>query len=334
VMMMAQVAKLFLRGSKLFQGLSCDQRSMIDKWLPEVAYHPVMGRCRTEFCNALRRTIGNEYCDLKVGEEDYLIAVAKGLVLILFGEKANPSVLDNPVSLKKWFQSIVFNYLKQIFRENKYPSCDISVQSLSVPADHAYVFHLLDAMNKKCKLSCAVVRRSMKKVLSDIELIDADRGFLLKVDLKKVGFEPELSVLQERASKNGVSILICNDGLRVFGVITPLPCLKVLRKSSGHVKLSGLFDDDGVPRRDLSMNYNCHQIEVDDWKNGMQFYLPDKAWTVFNILMEDSRPDDFMKLYGDGCPKNSQIAEFLGISKEEVKNLRMKIKHIGVILGL
>ena len=88
-----QLAKLYLRGSlctKTMRGLTDEQKEEIDKIVQLVTKDPNLQQCRVEFCNALGRTIKNEYHDPKVGEQDFQIAASRAAIAAIYGYSKKP----------------------------------------------------------------------------------------------------------------------------------------------------------------------------------------------------------------------------------------------------
>ena len=84
---MTQLAKLYLRGSlvKTIQTLSDTEREKIGDLIELIVDDPGLQNTKHEFCNALRRTISNEYADKDVGLEDYRVAIMRAVIAAKYG---------------------------------------------------------------------------------------------------------------------------------------------------------------------------------------------------------------------------------------------------------
>jgi len=165
-----QIAKLYLRGTWFNRAMSdLDQDGMteIDEIISLVMNDPNLQGAKNEFCASLGRTIGFEYKDHEVALQDYRIAVMRGAIAAKFGWGKNPpkpAVITDPIQRKKFFQSWVFNYLRQILWENKIPGYK-KRKKLKLPAELAAVKVVREILTEACDNER---NTSLKKVMKNL----------------------------------------------------------------------------------------------------------------------------------------------------------------------
>jgi hypothetical protein len=123
-----QMPQLYLRGSlcsKTMKGLKSNNVEKIEEIVCKIMDDDLLQPCRNSFKNALRTTIGGDYRDDQdTAEQEYKVAIWRAAVAMMFGWGKNspcPQIMDDKIQRKKFFQTWIFRYLKQILNENKRP---------------------------------------------------------------------------------------------------------------------------------------------------------------------------------------------------------------------
>jgi hypothetical protein len=105
------------------KGLSEKEQKEIGEIVEEVIQDPLLQPCRASFKNALKFTISGDYkSDIDTAEQEFIIAAWRAAVAIKHGwgkHDPSPDTLKDREQRKKFFQTWIFNYLKQILNENK-----------------------------------------------------------------------------------------------------------------------------------------------------------------------------------------------------------------------
>lgn len=343
-----QVAKMYLRGSlcnKIMKELSYEQRQEVEELIESVIEDPLLQPCRMEFKNALARTIKNEYVDLEVGEQDYRIAVMRAAVAAKFGaNKPEPYTLTDPIQRKKWFQTWVFNYLRQILRENKVPSTN-TFNKISVSADSAALHEvnvLIAAVIKKEHNH--LYRKTLREIWERVHVTDREDGYDIQFEhwCFPINLLHGVIGLNDVYLKSGVEITQVEDGIKIrhTGIqqVTVTKCNNTIVHETSF-DATDETEDDNSKRGILEMRIinNRNQAEIIDEEDiitKLKNNLPYDAHKVLDILMEDTRPDDYTEKYGQGSPKIVHMAEYLNKSAKEIKNTMKKIQTHCMALGI
>lgn len=344
-----QIAKLYLRGSlcnKTLKGLSEKDRNDLDNIINIVFNDPNLQHCRKEFCNALRRTIKNEYVNQDVGEQDYRIAIMKAAVAAAHGWAGKEPALHaihDPIQRKKWFQTWIFNYLRQILRENKLPIIK-STKNVNLPADEAAIHaiksliesHISQEHNYEAK-------RNLKIIYQKLTIYQRtnESKIFYEYSTLPIQFNHDIEELNSMYLNFGVRITCEADGIVVKCDAEEPPLVEVSMRNDTHVKAC-CFDadneDQGHRRDQLEMSVmtkNPNTAESEELLQKLKERLPADAGPILEIYDEDRRPEAFINKFGQGTPKITHIATFLNKSPKEVKRLLgiVKIQCMALRLG-
>lgn len=346
-----QMAKLFLRGTlcnKTLKNLTPEQRQEIENIVETVMEDPNLQQCRKEFCNALARTIKSEYEDREVGEQDYRIALMRAAIAAKYDKKPAQHAITDPIQRKKWFQTWVFNYLRQILRENKLPMLR-SNQHLQLPADQAALHIIQAAIDQVISIEHDLeYKRALRGIRERLVIKEIPDGYEIVFD--HWSFPIELIHLVREIITTylnyGIEIRYTHNAIRILRLKTDLPKINVVKRNSSLVKVTS-FDEnqkeneDEDNRRDqLEMSaISCPAPDTTLDRNEIFYTLrnriPDEAQPILSIYMEDTRPSDYVERYGPGAPHVTHIAEYLNKSPHEVKRLlnNIKIQCMALQLG-
>jgi len=344
---MSQVAKMYLRGklfTKTMKGLTPEQHQEIEDIIEIVMDDPLLQKCRHEFCNALARTIKNEYDDREVGLQDYRIAIMRAAVAAKYGKKPAEEALINPIQRKKWFQTWAFNYLRQILRENKISYIHIAERVL-IPADTAALYQITRLLINIIKEERDVPhRRLLRSLLQRVEVIEQDDSYVFKFDhwsFPATIFD-RLHKLTTEYLKYNVEITLIMDGILIKRLTEVLPEIKIIKRSEQNVRETS-FDADSNEddRRDQleaqTMNQNnaalC-EVEEQDLIKNLKDKIPSDTQAVLQIYFEETRPQDYNDKFGPGSPKIIHVAKYLDISTKEVKRHLSVLRHHCLSLGV
>lgn len=346
-----QMAKLYLRGSlcnKTLKELSEKQRQELEQIIDTVFNDPNLQQCRREFCNALGRTIKNEYTDRNVAEQDYRIAIMRAAVAAAHGwagkEPALKALVD-PIQRKKWFQTWIFNYLRQILRENKLPIAK-NVKKINLPADEAAIHAIKELVGEYIKAEHDYESKKHLKMMQQRMLVQERlNGAKIFIDYfaLPLEFNQAIEELNSTYLSFGVGITCEADGIVVTCDLTDPPLIEVMIRNDVHIKVTSFDHDDedqGHRRDQLEMSAMMHHpssatTESEELLLRLKQRLPHDAKPILEIYDEDARPESYITQYGQGAPKITHIAEFLNKSPKEVKRLLgiIKIQCMALQLG-
>jgi hypothetical protein len=331
---MTQVAKLFLRGKLITQlrDFSQEQREELDIYTEDVFSDPILDNAKHEFCNALRRTIGNEYCNKEVALVDYRISIMRAVIAAVHGWGSHdpvPDVFIDKKQKKKFFQTWVFQYLKQILRENKRPTIK-KKQNGSILIEEAIVIDIEDAL-KELASNNPKHKKLYSDAISDLH-VEEDRVYI-----NHWMFPPEfinsIAAIKNKYLNYKVEIILKDTHI----VVKPHEVIYVQidRKDESFVKFTNFEQNNS--ENDNFYNYTLEfeaskmkpQAPVTDYKDNesiteMMKALPEDAKEVIKIILDP--PDEYINQYGFKHHK-SHMATFLGVTNKEIGR-RMKILKV------
>lgn len=199
-----QMPQLYLRGSLCnvtMKNLTAEEQNEISQIVEEIIIDPLLQPCRASFKNALKFTISGDYrSDIETAEQEFIIAAWRAAVAVKHGwgkHEPSPETLENREQRKKFFQTWIFNYLKQILNENKRffkPFTKLG----TVSTYNSYVEKIASLTNAKVYKSCGY-------------------NFVFKIDtymLPKSKIQLLNEYKQDLKSKE-VTIDICEDSITI-----------------------------------------------------------------------------------------------------------------------
>lgn len=348
-----QVPKLYLRGSlcnKVLKELEPEQRNEVERVIHVVMKDPNLQSCKREFCNALARTIRNDYEDNSVAEQDFMMSVMKAAVAALHGygkKEPVPEAITDPIQRKKWFQTWAFNYLRQILRENKLPTTKHH-RTLTLPPEQAALNELQRTIQNTIDSEHDHrYKARLKQAHADIEIQEEHNGYFLCFDhwsfpIKLVDDIRELSIMY---FKLGVIITPTSTGILIKKVRNVSKTVTVKKHSERLVRMTSFeTDQDERNGKKDKLEWTATKfkggkgpmtvVEETDVLSVLRQKIPDDAKPVLDIYLEDTRPQAFIDRYGDKRPRISHVATYLGKSPREIKRMLTIIRNHCFALGV
>jgi len=291
-----------------------DRKEEVEVIITKVMEDHNLQQCQREFCNALARTIKNEYVDRDVGLVDYQIAVLKSILAAKIDAENPSDIFNDSIQRKKWVQTFVFNYLRQILRENK-KALHTKIYKRYVPLED----HILNTILKAIKID--TIR---------LDHQPTEDGYKISINTFLLSTKT-ISMLNETRTMyfNDVEIIISPDKINIRRIGEQKFVKEKSNEQTPVGEQSFDQDDDGemnardlleakVTRKEKSMEMNT----IDRLKRR----VPEHALPVLSIYLEDDRPQQYIDEFGLGKPKIVHISKFLGLSSKEVKRVLSVIK--------
>lgn len=357
-----QLAKLFLRGSLMNETtkrLSKDQMLQVESLAKSVFNDPALATQKMEFCMALHRTIGNEYKDVEVGKQDAMIALWKAALLVLFHESRQcknckkhvvttnqaitkcacggellikwspkPEIATDPIKRKKFFQAVMFNYLKQILRENKPPVIS-EEHTEEGPAPDVAVGVITSRLDK------AKISSEVEDVDDNHQIIHAETGLIPLKMLKQI------HDVKEDLEEHGVQIHLNWTSISVVSALDVPPTISRKIVDKIFAKFTS-WDGGGNDNDESSHRYDCEfrvtkiGNKEPDFENEtieiIRSRLSDLAQRYFDLIV--NTPDDYVSRFGTDKIHKKNVAAYLGIKPEQVEDLKKHIKLNCMAMGV
>ena len=337
---MSQVAKLYLRGSitnKTLKNLSPEQKEEIEEIVAKVYKDHSLSHVKTEFCNALKRTISNEYQDREVAAQDYMIALTRAAVAAKHGYSGKPpseQAINDPLQRKKWFQTWAFSYLKQILNENKLTSV-LRKEKVFLPANQA-VLHEIKVLllHSIRKIKDPIKRKELKNYYEEA-ILEQIKPKTERYTIHHWDFPIQMRYqkLRTKYLRYGIKIQITQEGIEIIQLKDELPDVQVTKQTRTLIQETSFDTDDGDDNRRDRLEGNLMttaaiqpDIEKQELMNTLYQKVPDDARPILRIYYENSRPQDYTEKYGDGPPKLIHVSKYLGKTPKETKRLISAVK--------
>jgi len=329
---MRQVAKLFLRGKRYnetLKNLSLEDRERLDLLIQRVFGMPEMQKCKSIFCRQLAATIKNEYCDPEVAQNEFLIAIMRAGVTILFHQPVKEAVLSDPIQVRKIFTYWAFNYLKQIIRENVIPSVAV-VERKKMHGEEV----VLEEVKKMLSAQGLSDRYSVMQeadricILLDTDTCSADVMSVLNVHDGVAGTAKFVELVQKAAC----TVKVTSSAI----IITPLDdvVLTVEQRYRENLKIIGFGDEGEEDGLQDSLEYQIFK-EREEEAPVETPVESDRSKAIADLISEDCRdvflvmsspPEEFLREFGTEARYDQlSIARFLGQHPSSVKE---KLKRI------
>lgn len=357
-----QLARLFLRGSLMNETaklLSKDEMVAVEALMKEAWEDPNIQSQKTEFYMALARTIGNEYKNMDVGKQDALITFWKAALLVLFHESKQctnkschrhyvttktkvdkctkcggelvikwspkPQIAHDPLKRKKFFQAVMFNYLRQIFRENK-PTAIKETRTEEGSAPDV-------ALN----LIKVILGRS-KDIQYEIQTIDMDQHIVAcETGLIPLKALKQIIELKHDLEQHGTQITLDWKTINISSVmeIPPTISCKIIDKVYAKFTSldSGSNDDteDGGFRDHYEYKVvsklgvkEAQRSEYSETLEIVRGRLTTNAQKLFDVYI--SCPMEYVEQFNTDKFSKPNLAKFLGVSVDEIDDMRENIR--------
>lgn len=350
-----QLARLYLRGSLMNETaklLSKSELTQVEALIKTAWEDPSLQSPKMEFSMALGRTIGNDYKDVEAGKQDAQIAFWKAALMVLFHESKQckkcrkhhvttrrkidncecggelvlkwgpkPQIASDPIKRKKFFQTIMFNYLKQILRENK-PASISETRIEEGPAPDVALKVITARIDK------------LKNVTYSIEQMDDGHHIMsIETGLLPVKTLKQIHDLREELEPHGVQISLEWDNISVRCALEIPPTVSCKIVDKMYAKFTSLdsgTDDDKSPGFRYHCEFRAAKPEPEDHSEysetirTIRARLPDDAQRYFDLII--NTPQDYIEKFGTDKIYKTYAAQYLGIKPEQVEECKKNIK--------
>lgn len=310
-----QMPQLYLRGklvNETIRNLSEDERKIVEQVVIDLTDDPLLQPSRYQFKNALKFTIRGDYAsDDATADQEFQIALWRAVVAALHGwGEHGPSeeTITDEFQRKKFFQTWVFNYLRQILAENK----------------RSYFKHT----SIVAKPTYEAAKEEIIKAYGKIGKVKTDNpgkycviaGSLFLLPMVKIN---DILELKQKYFNKQVMIDISDDQVRVADsgsmgyemIETSVPTLINVTSTSPS-------NDDESKAPEIADMKACGFSDPDTIEIMYQ-NLSDDGQRVMNIII--NAPDDYIEMYGEK-PVKRYIQEYLKLSPKQVKDAWSELK--------
>ncbi len=340
--------------------LTRDQLLKVESLAKEVFDDASIASQKMEFCMALGRTIGNEYKDVDAGKQDAMISFWKAALLVLYHESKQcknckkhfvttnqtvtkcacggellikwspkPQIATDPIKRKKFFQAVMFNYLKQILRENKPPVVKEEYTEEG-PAPDVAVGIITSRLDKS-------------KISSEVEDVDDNHQVIhVETGLIPIKTLKQIHEVKEDLEEHGVQIHLDWHSISIVSALDVPPTIS--RKIVDKIFAKFVSWDGGGSDNDdqTSHRYDC-EFRVTKMSNKesdsenetidiIRSRLSDLAQRYFDLIVDT--PEDYISRFGTNKIYKSYVAQYLGIKPEQVEDLKKSIKLNCMAMGV
>ena len=218
-----------------------------------------------------------------------------------------------PLCRKKIFQTWLFNYLKQIIRENVRPVVYSKITFNERP-DKLALMGVTEILNTKNKISYTVEETSEQYIISaDAEIVSRIANDIIRVGKKYKKYGIYVDILLDRIFINKGS----NDSVTVPMVSERFAkniSMNVVNKEDGETSKIEPDDEDKPMTEDIAGN---------DTINAIRNRLSHDGQRVFDIIVNP--PEDYTSIYKDSTSRK-HMASYLGMTKIQLDNAMEQIR--------
>lgn len=351
-----QLARLFLRGSLMNETaklLTKDEMKEVDALMKAAWEDPNIQGQKMEFCMALGRTIGNEYKDIEVGKQDCQITFWKAALMVLFHESREctkctkhfvttktklekcpacgielvikwspkPQIANDPIKRKKFFQSVMFNYLRQILRENKPPSIKEARTEEGNASDIA-TKAIIATLNK------------IKNYPHELESIDMDHNVIrCETGLLPVKTVQKLQEIKQEFEAHGVQISLDWTAINVVSILEIPQTISYQIVEKVYAKYTSLDSGSTSDETEASHRDHCEHKAIartepvtsgSESLDLLRQRLPSDAQKLFDLIVDT--PQDYIERFGTDKLHRANLADYLGKDIKEIDAMRENIR--------
>lgn len=341
------VIHLLYHCSYSYKCTNCNESTYLtqrNKPSPMNQIYPICPACRHV------KIITSQLPDYPVGKfvthedfQDLLLHIPKGSgsftcgspIIPIRGERKVQSpdeVLKDPIQLKRLFAGFVWNYFRQIIKENKITYHQRMPQQVYGPADQIAILEIIGLLVKM---------ETPYRYCQITEPTDGSYHIYCQTSSPPPEFSVEYNGIVLQYRNHGINITYTDEAFIVpkmasapmttAVVIMPTPVLINANQSS-----IGSGGDDpaeyAVEQLQYTLTEEDPMTSIDNMEvlNTIRDRLPDDDHVkTFDILTNHGDIwDQFSTKYGDKSPRTSQIAEFIGITAKVVTAHK---EYIGIL---
>jgi hypothetical protein len=351
-----QLARLFLRGSLMNETaklLTKDEMKEVDALMKTAWEDPNIQGQKMEFCMALGRTIGNEYKDIEVGKQDCQITFWKAALMVLFHESREctkcerhfvtsktktekcpdcninlvikwspkPQIANDPIKRKKFFQSVMFNYLRQILRENKPPSIKEARTEEGNASDIA-------------TKAIAAALNTIKNYPHKLESIDMEHNVIrCETGLLPIKTIQKLQEIKHEFESYGVQISLGWTSINVVSILEVPQTISYQIVEKVYAKYTSLDSGSTSVETEASHRDHCEhkalsRIEPPTSGNEnldlLRGRLSGDAQRLFDLIVDT--PQDYIERFGTDKLHRANLANYLNKDIKDIDAMRENIK--------
>lgn len=339
---MSQVASLYLRGSlvnKTARSLLPEQRIEVEHLMDLTWNADNLQNAKWEFCMALQRTIGAEYKNIETAMQEVWVTLWRCATDVLYHNPQNgpprtdewrEHIVSDPIARKKYFQTYLFSYLKQILRENKIPRT-VHQRTVTGTADVVAKEMVMAILAQAKESHNAKVKQTTNRLF-------------IKTDTRVLPMRviTALSSIRGQLTRHGVEMVVSDSGI-IVKCSGSMPMVSGEVAEYSYVRETSLDIGDGDESngfRDHIESQLSHKedkgmaamIQTEAMKQLRQNLNP-VAQAIFDVIT--NTPDEFKQRYGNGPVQKKHIASFLDIDEDEIeqayKVIRLQTYAAGVV---
>jgi hypothetical protein len=366
-----QLARLFLRGSLMNETaklVSPEDMKKVDSLMKEAWNDPELQGQKREFCMALSRTIGNEYKSIDAGMQDCQITFWKASLLVLFHESKQcvnkncrehytttqsklekcekcggdlvlkwtpkPQIAEDPIKRRKFFKAVMFNYLRQIFRENKPPTMKETRIEGGLAPDVAQ--RIVKAILEKIR----EFNYEIDKVDDDHYTINCETGL---IPLKLL---QQINDVRTDFEQHGVQITLDWKTITIISLLEVPPTISCKITDKIYAKFTSFDGNSGEDSEGGFRDHCEHKVltrmskvqqdpmEFSEALDVIRSRLPDDAQELFDVIT--NTPQDYTEKFGTDRFYRSHLAQYLGKEPKEIDSMKevIKIHCLSMQLGI
>lgn len=246
----------------------------------------------------------------------------------LIPKHQNPEqILNDDEQLKKYFGQFIWNYFRQIIRENKITKSNNRKQKILCTADLAIIHTIEDLLRKHSISYNYNPNDDQYKIYFNTNLTSINFTNDLSVELRNIKAKTNITVFP-----NYLQIQPTSD-YKLYEIM--IKEQEVIQSISDFIK-EGQTENivDYIPEDDVEAEIG-YKLETNDRLDDIRSNLPDcKCQKMFDLLVGGNEIyDEFINLYPtgvnpkNGLPRSVRIADYLKCSSSEIKRYKKIIAH-------
>ena len=263
--------------------------------------------------------------DFKTDEAEKMYAKRTGHPI----PKRDRSIIENPLQRKKFFQTCLFNYLRQILRENARATAKQNV-TVRGPADEVAI-----------KAAKAIIKNSEQTIEYKTYSLGGGYKFIFDTYLMTLADVDQLFDLKKLMSMYNIEIKSDEESISIRPVgTTPIVTLSVFEDAYIHnISLDSFKEnDDQESFRDHieaqsddirgSEAITYQDLDLSDSAKVVRERLCDTGQRIFDLIL--NTPDGYVRRFGSSNVRKAHVAKFLNLSPKEV-NRQWKIIELQML---
>lgn len=260
-------------------------------------------------CGGIRIVVDDNFICMDIDAAEKFYTENTGLA----APARDRTVVTNPFVRKKYYQTMLFNYLRQIIKENTYTTAT-HTSNVVGPADQVTVDIITTILNRS-NIEFSVYGHSINTDTSMLPLDIVQQISNIRSTMEPHSITIEIDETKLTVKSSGSVPIISRDIVQKVRVKQ----LSFDRPADDEEGASAQQDQLHVEASTAENVVNYDDVDWSDAMSVVRSRLPIDAQKIYDLILH--QPSEYTDKFGTGVVKRAHAAKYFGISNKEINRL-------------